>query len=76
MVAPELIKVAAEGRGRWLVTKVNTEELPDLAQRFRVNSIPAFALLKIRARSGSASRRDAGSGDSAVYRARRPDRMR
>ena len=44
MVAPELIKVAAEGRGRWLVTKVNTEELPVLG-RFRVNSIPAFALL-------------------------------
>jgi thioredoxin 2 len=46
MVAPELVKVAAEGKGRWLVTKVNTEELPSLAQRFHVNSIPAFALLK------------------------------
>jgi thioredoxin-like negative regulator of GroEL len=46
MVAPELVKVAAEGRGRWLVTKVNTEDLPVLAQRFRVNSIPAFALFK------------------------------
>ena len=46
MVAPELIKVAVEGRGRWLVTKVNTEDLPVLAQRFRINSIPAFALLK------------------------------
>ena len=46
MVAPELVKVAAEGRGRWLVTKVNTEDLPVLAQRFQVNSIPAFALLK------------------------------
>jgi thioredoxin 2 len=46
MVAPELVKVSAEGKGRWLVTKVNTEELPSLAQRFRVNSIPAFALLK------------------------------
>src|SRR5271169_6628138 len=46
MVAPELIKVAAEGRGRWLVIKVNTEDLPVLAQRFHVNSIPAFALLK------------------------------
>jgi thioredoxin 2 len=46
MVAPELVNVAVEGKGRWLVTKVNTEELPSLAQRFRVNSIPAFALLK------------------------------
>src|SRR6202012_5350509 len=46
MVAPELVKVATEGKGRWLVTKVNTEDLPSLAQRFRVNSIPAFALFK------------------------------
>jgi thioredoxin 2 len=46
MVAPELIKVAGEGRDRWLVTKVNTEELPVLAERFRINSIPAFALFK------------------------------
>jgi thioredoxin 2 len=46
MVAPELVKVAAVGKASWLVTKVNTEELPSLAQRFRVNSIPAFALLK------------------------------
>jgi thioredoxin 2 len=46
MVAPELVKVAAEGRGRWLVTKINTEDLPVLAQRFRVNSIPAFALFE------------------------------
>jgi thioredoxin 2 len=46
MVAPELVKVAGEGRGRWLVAKVNTEALPGLAQRYRVNSIPAFALFK------------------------------
>jgi thioredoxin 2 len=46
MVASELVKVAAEGNGRWLVTKVNTEELPSLAQRFSIHSIPAFALLK------------------------------
>src|SRR3954471_18982282 len=39
MVAPELEKVAAEGAGRWLVAKVNTDELPRLAQRFRISSI-------------------------------------
>src|SRR6202035_1075312 len=38
MVAPELVKVAVEGRSRWLVTKVNTEALPALAHGFR--SIP------------------------------------
>jgi thioredoxin 2 len=64
MVAPELIKVAAEGRGRWLVTKVNTEELPVLAQRFRVNSIPAFALLK----SGREVARQAGAMPAPAIR--------
>ena len=28
------------------MAKVNTEELPGLAQRFRVNAIPALALVK------------------------------
>ena len=64
MVAPELIKVAAEGRGRWLVTKVNTEELPVLAQRFRVNSIPAFALF----RSGREVARQAGAMPAPAIR--------
>jgi thioredoxin 2 len=44
MVAPEVAKVAAEGAGRWLVAKLNTEELPSPAQRFRVSSIPLFVL--------------------------------
>jgi thioredoxin 2 len=64
MVAPELIKVAAEGRGRWLVTKVNTEELPGLVQRFRVNSIPAFALF----RSGREAARQAGAMPAPAIR--------
>ena len=40
MLAPELARVAADGAGRWLVAKVNTEELPGPAQRLRVSSIP------------------------------------
>jgi thioredoxin 2 len=44
MVAPELAKVAAEGRGRWLVAKVNTELLPDLAGRMRISAIPTLVL--------------------------------
>ena len=46
MVAPELVKVAAEGAGQWLVAKVNTEELPQLAQRFGISAIPTLVLLK------------------------------
>jgi thioredoxin 2 len=32
MVAPELEKVARANAGRWLVVKINTEALPDLAR--------------------------------------------
>ncbi len=46
MIAPEVAKVASEGPGRWLVAKVNTEELPGLAQRLRINAIPLMAVFK------------------------------
>jgi thioredoxin 2 len=46
MVAPELVKVAAETAGRFIVAKVNTEQLPSLAQRFRVTAIPTMAVFK------------------------------
>ncbi len=44
MVAPELKKVAAANRGRFIVAKVNTEALGDLAVRFGIQSIPTMAL--------------------------------
>jgi thioredoxin 2 len=46
MVAPEIAKVASQGTGRWLVAKVNTEELPGLAQRLRITAIPLLAVFK------------------------------
>jgi thioredoxin-like negative regulator of GroEL len=46
MVAPEVVKVAAEGGGRWLVGKVNTDELSGLAQRLQVTSLPTLAVFK------------------------------
>jgi thioredoxin 2 len=46
MVAPEVAKVASEGSGRWVVAKANTEELPGLAQRLRINAIPLMAVFK------------------------------
>ena len=46
MVAPELIKVAADGAGRWLVAKVNTDELPGVGARFGISAIPALILFK------------------------------
>ena len=64
MVAPELRKVAAEGVGKWLVAKVNTEELPGLAQRFRISAIPLMALFK----SGHAVARNAGAMSASTIR--------
>src|SRR6185503_4027519 len=46
MVAPEIAKVAAEGAGVFVVAKVNTEELPSVAGRFRITAIPTMAVFK------------------------------
>jgi thioredoxin 2 len=46
MVAPEIRKVAVEGAGKWLVVKVNTEESPVLARKFRITAIPTMVLFK------------------------------
>ena len=45
MVAPELARVAQANAGRYLVVKVNTDELTDIAARFRIKSIPTLALV-------------------------------
>ena|SRR5579863_1431684 len=44
--APEVHAVAHEMAGRALVLKVDTERHPDLAARFRVQSIPNFVVLR------------------------------
>ena len=46
IVAPELVKVAVAGAGRWLVAKVDTEALPDLGARFGIRAIPTLILFK------------------------------
>ena len=46
MVAPEIRKVAKETAGQVLVAKVNTEELPSLARRFRVTAIPTMSIFR------------------------------
>jgi thioredoxin 2 len=43
-VAPELARVAASTSGRYVVVKVNTDELPDLGDRFTIRSIPTMAV--------------------------------
>ena len=44
MVAPEVARAASASAGRALVLKVDTERLPDLAARYRVQGIPNFVV--------------------------------
>jgi thioredoxin 2 len=44
--APEVEKTARDMAGQAIVLKVNTEEHPQLASEFNVQSIPNFAVLK------------------------------
>jgi thioredoxin 2 len=44
MVAPEVQKVAARQAGRVVVVKVNTDEVPELGERFGIRSIPTMAV--------------------------------
>lgn len=44
MVAPEIARVAAAHAGEWIVAKVDTEALPDLAGRLQIQSIPTMAV--------------------------------
>lgn len=44
MAAPEVEALARDLAGRVLVLKVNTEEHPELAARYRVQAIPNFAV--------------------------------
>jgi thioredoxin 2 len=46
MAAPEVRALAQTMAGRALVLKVDTESHPDLAARFRVQSIPNFVVIR------------------------------
>lgn len=56
-VAPELEKLAKARKGRVVVTKLNTEALPEVAQRYGIRSIPTFILF----RNGRAEQRASGA---------------
>ena len=45
MVAPELERVARQVRGEFLVVKVNTDIVTEIARRFRISSIPTLAIV-------------------------------
>ena len=64
MIAPQLAQVAAEGAGKWIVAKVNTEEVSGPAVRLRVSAIPLLVLLK----RGAEVDRHAGAMPAAEIR--------
>lgn len=46
MMAPEFAKAATQAAGEAIFVKVNTDEQPEIASRFRIQGIPAFALMR------------------------------
>ena len=57
MVAPEVSRVAHQLAGEVLVAKVNSDDLPELASRYRVQGIPNFVVF----RDGQVVRQQAGA---------------
>jgi thioredoxin 2 len=70
MAAPEVKKAARAAAGNAVVLKVNTDENPDLAQRFGIQSIPTFMVFQ----RGTPVRRQAGAiASDALLRMVLPD---
>lgn len=65
MVAPEIAKVAQARAGQWLVVKVDTEAVQDLAARLQIQSIPTMAVF----RDGVLAGRTSGAMPSAQIEA-------
>lgn len=55
MVAPEIAKVAQARAGQWLVVKIDTEAVQDLAARLQIQSIPTMAVFHEGALAGRTS---------------------
>src|SRR3982751_6129310 len=54
-VGPELEKLAHQRSGTLVVAKLNTDEIPGVANRFGIQGIPAFVLFKAGREVGRAS---------------------
>ncbi|HKP05244.1 MAG TPA: thioredoxin [Chthoniobacterales bacterium] len=64
MVAPEFVKLARETAGKFVIAKVNTEEVPALSQRFHITAIPTMMIFN----NGLEKARQAGAMPAAAIR--------
>jgi thioredoxin 2 len=64
MAAPHVAQVARDLAGRAVVLKVNTEQFPELASRYKVQGIPNFAVFA----RGSLQFQQAGLVDAATMK--------
>jgi len=64
MVAPEIRKVAVELAGKFVIAKVNTEEIPNLGSRYRITAIPTMVLFN----NGSEVARQTGAMPAPAIR--------
>lgn len=46
MIAPVMEQLAAEANGKYLITKLNTDENPRVAAQFKIQSIPTMLIFK------------------------------
>ena len=66
MVSPIVEALSKEYEGRVKFAKINTDESPEVAQRYNIMSIPTIMVFK----NGAVASTTVGAGPSAVYKQR------
>jgi thioredoxin 2 len=64
MMGPQLYQAAQEGAGSFIAAKVNTDEVPGLAERFQITGIPTLILFK----NGRIVARQSGAMQAAMIK--------
>jgi thioredoxin 1 len=64
MVSPIIENLSKEYEGRVKFAKINTDENPDLAEKFGIMSIPTIMVFK----NGEVASRTVGAGPAAMYK--------
>ena len=66
MVSPIIEALSKEYAGRAKFVKVNTDESPEIAQRYEIMSIPTIMVFK----NGAVSSRTVGAGPPSMYKSK------